>query len=69
MWSTEWNVCDGKIQFLGASTDLVMCLSYHLCVTQYAVIGNMIALLLVKPGIMNGALMIRIFMLNQVDGD
>ncbi len=69
VWSTEWNVCDGKINFWvhQRSCDVPLGLPFN--VTQYAVLGNMIAHVTgYKPGIMRWSINDPHIYVNQVDG-
>ena len=69
VWSTEWNVWDGKINFWvnQRSCDVPLGLPFN--VTQYAVLGNMIAHVTgYKPGKMRWSLNDPHIYVNQVDG-
>ncbi|NLL01432.1 MAG: thymidylate synthase [Mollicutes bacterium] len=69
VWSTEWNVWNGKINFWvhQRSCDVPLGLPFN--VTQYATLGNMIAHVTgYKPGIMRWSLNDPHIYVNQVDG-
>lgn len=68
VWSTEWNVWDGKINFWvhQRSCDVPLGLPFN--VTQYAVLGNMIAHVTgYKPGMMRWSLNDPHIYVNQVE--
>jgi len=69
VWSTEWNVWNGKINFWvhQRSCDVPLGLPFN--VTQYAVLGNLIAHVTgYKPGKMRWSLNDPHIYVNQVDG-
>ncbi|MEG2457486.1 MAG: thymidylate synthase [Bacilli bacterium] len=69
VWSTEWNVWNGKVNFWvhQRSCDVPLGLPFN--VTQYATLGNMIAHLTgYKPGIMRWSLNDPHIYVNQVEG-
>ncbi len=69
VWSTEWNVWDGKLNFWvhQRSCDVPLGLPFN--VTQYAVLGNMIAHVTgLKPGKMRWSLNDPHIYVNQVEG-
>lgn len=69
VWSTEWNVLDGKLNFWVhcRSNDVPLGLPFN--VTQYAVLGNMIAHCTgLKPGKMRYSINDPHIYVNQIDG-
>ena len=69
VWSTEWNVCDGKVNFWvhQRSCDIPLGLPFN--ITQYAILGYMVAQLTgYKPGKMRWSINDPHIYVNQVDG-
>ncbi len=69
VWSTEWNVLDGKLNFWVhcRSNDVPLGLPFN--VTQYAVLGNMIAHCTgLKPGKMRYSINDPHIYVNQING-
>lgn len=69
VWSTEWNVWNGKVNFWVHQRSCDVALGLPFNVTQYATLGNMIAHVTgYEPGIMRWSLNDPHIYVNQVEG-